>query len=117
MDDDDSTVEYPDWESAHIQNFLTELAEMILKSGADGVYGLARYPGDGFPGRTEITVGRANVNLTPKQAAKYDWSGGQSEAAWYYEGGFYKRSCGCACLSHHTSESHHQHYVPSTFEG
>jgi len=34
-----------------------------------GIYGLGRYPGDGFPGRVEMTVGRSNVNLTPNQVS------------------------------------------------
>lgn len=69
MEDDDDAVAYPDWSSPASQNFLTELSQLIVASGVDGLYGLVRYPGDDFPGRVEMTVGRANVNLTPAQVS------------------------------------------------
>jgi hypothetical protein len=67
MDDDHGSVAYPDWESVQMQKFLMELSDLILFLGVNGIYGLVRYPGDDFPGRVEMTMGRANVNLTPTQ--------------------------------------------------
>ncbi|KAI0964736.1 hypothetical protein F4678DRAFT_455112 [Xylaria arbuscula] len=73
MDNDDKiSPTYPDWESDQAQQFLQELARLILNLKIDGVYGLVQYPGDDFPGCVEMTVGRANVNLTPAQAARHD---------------------------------------------
>jgi hypothetical protein len=124
MDDDHGSVAYPDWESEKMQKFLSELSDLILYLGVNGTYGLVRYPGDDFPGRVEMTVGRANVNLTPtqvckhilhtwtdtnlKQAAKHD-PAYQSEAAWYFTEDFRKRGCACNCFHHGTANSSHTH--------
>jgi hypothetical protein len=67
LDDDGHSVPYPDWESSSLQLFLKDLMFAIEGYGVAGIYGLGRYPGDGYPGRVEMTVGRANVNLTPSQ--------------------------------------------------
>jgi len=108
MDDDRGSVAYPDWESEQMQKFLEELSNLILYLGVNGTYGLVRYPGDDFPGRVEMTVGRANVNLTPTQAAKHD-PAYQSEAAWYFTEDFRKRGCACNCFHHGTANSSHTH--------
>jgi hypothetical protein len=50
-----------------MQKFLIELSDLILYLRVNGTYGLVRYPGDDFPGRVKMTIGRANVNLTPTQ--------------------------------------------------
>ncbi|KAJ4318010.1 hypothetical protein N0V84_007064 [Fusarium piperis] len=65
MDGDESTVNHPNW--AELRQFLEELSTVFVDRGVGKTYGLVRYPGDDFPGRVEMTVGRANVNLTPKQ--------------------------------------------------
>ncbi|KAI0430526.1 hypothetical protein F5Y09DRAFT_341579 [Xylaria sp. FL1042] len=110
MDDDQDFLTYPDWESKQLQQFIRELSELIMNLNVDGVYGLVRYPGDDFPGRVEMTVGRANVNSTPAQAAKHD-PAYQSEAAWYFTEGFRKRGCSCNCFHHGTSNSTIGHVV------
>jgi hypothetical protein len=77
MEDDHGSVTYPDWDSAQMQKFLMELSDLILYLGVNGTYGLVRYPGDDFPGRVEMTVGRANVNLTTTQVCDtmlYAWT-------------------------------------------
>ncbi|KAM0417183.1 hypothetical protein ACHAPT_012820 [Fusarium lateritium] len=65
MDDDESAVAYPSW--SELSPFLEELSALFVYLKVGMTYGLVRYPGDNFPGRVEMTVGRANVNLTPKQ--------------------------------------------------
>ncbi|KAI0190541.1 hypothetical protein F4808DRAFT_453854 [Astrocystis sublimbata] len=91
-------------------------AHFLLKDGEylteqlkiNGVYCLVVYPGDDFPGRVEMTVGRANVNLTPAQAARHD-PAQQSEAAWYFSEALTKRGCACNCFHHRTPQTSHTH--------
>lgn len=49
------------------QSFFAEYSAVVECLGIEGLFGFARYPGDGFPGRVEIGIGRCNVNLTPAQ--------------------------------------------------
>lgn len=49
------------------KQFFIEYTQLVKNLGIEGLFGFARYPGDGYPGRVEITVGRAHVNLTPTQ--------------------------------------------------
>lgn len=69
FDEDDHSVPYPDCSGPELQQFLEELKRKFEEHRATGIYGLERYPGDGFPGRVEMTVGRLNVNLTPDQVS------------------------------------------------
>lgn len=70
MDNDDSRVPYPEWLSDKMASFLKDLSDALTLYNVNGIYGLTRYPGDDFKGRVEMTVGRANVNLTPAQASR-----------------------------------------------
>ncbi|KAK8038424.1 hypothetical protein PG994_015191 [Apiospora phragmitis] len=74
MDDDNDSVAYPDWQSPQMRDFLEKLSGLILQLGVNDTYGLVRYPGDNFPGRVEMTVGRANVNLTPAQVCNVPYN-------------------------------------------
>lgn len=42
----------------------------MKKLCVEGLFGFARYPGDGLPGRVEVGIGRANINLTPAEVGK-----------------------------------------------
>jgi len=126
LDDDDHSVPYPEWGSENMQLFLEKLMVTLEKYGVAGIYGLGRYPGDGYPGRVEMTVGRSNVNLTPKQvcrveilhtiytnsnqAAKHA-PAVQSEAAWFFTEDFTKIGCACNCYHHGTGNSTHSHHT------
>lgn len=55
----------PNW--TVLQDFLKAFVQLLDSLGIRKLYGLALYPGDGFPGRVEMTIGRCNVNLTPFQ--------------------------------------------------
>jgi hypothetical protein len=114
MDDDDSSVAYPRWDCSDMKDFLMDLSTLFENHGVAGTYGLVRYPGDDFPGRVEMTVGRANVNLTPTQADKHD-PASQSEAAWYFTDDFRKRGCACNCFHHGKPHGGHTH-VPTITE-
>jgi hypothetical protein len=50
-----------------MQKFFIELLDLILYLGVNSTYRLVCYLGDDFPGCVEMTMGRANVNLTPTQ--------------------------------------------------
>lgn len=50
-----------------MQKFLIELSDLILDFRVNSTYKLVCYSKDDFPGRVEMTVNRANVNLTPTQ--------------------------------------------------
>lgn len=58
-----------DWNDPMMQAFLEDFIKISKETKSEGVYGLTTYPGDDFPGRVEMTVGRANVNLTPTQVS------------------------------------------------
>jgi hypothetical protein len=58
------------WDDPVMQAFLEDFIETSKATKSAGVYGLTTYPGDDFPGRVEMTVGRANVNLTPTQVSR-----------------------------------------------
>lgn len=46
-------------------SFMEEFDKLLQDIRASDVFGLCDYPGDGFRGSCEITVGRANINLKP----------------------------------------------------
>jgi hypothetical protein len=47
-----------------------EYSAIVKNLGVEGLFGFARYPGDGFTGRVEVGIGRTNINLTPTQVGK-----------------------------------------------
>ncbi|KAH0337200.1 hypothetical protein KCU81_g8172, partial [Aureobasidium melanogenum] len=51
-----------------LESFLRDLHNAFQTHDLQGLLGLVRHPGIGYPGRLEITLGRCNVNLTPTQA-------------------------------------------------
>lgn len=55
------------WDAPNMQQFLRAFHDIIIKEGVDDIFGLSLYPGDGYPGRVEFSVGRSNVNLTPDE--------------------------------------------------
>jgi hypothetical protein len=55
------------WNAPNMQGFLKAFYEVIVREGVDDIFGLSLYPGDGYPGRVEFSVGRSNVNLTPDE--------------------------------------------------
>ena len=56
-----------DWLTDNQLEFISKFKDQLAARGLDnGIFGLARYPGDNFAGSCEITQGRANVNLQPK---------------------------------------------------
>ncbi|KAK4132536.1 hypothetical protein BT67DRAFT_457301 [Trichocladium antarcticum] len=95
-----------DWQTSSMQAFLAEFSEMMVSMKANGILGLCSYPGDGYPGRVEFTVGRSNVNLTPQEASLLP-SAGTREAAWFYTNDFIKRGCRCNCFK--TKKHAHSH--------
>jgi hypothetical protein len=62
----DNTV---DWKQDTVQKFLAEFFGILADHQATDVLGLCVYPGDGYPGRVEFTIGRSNVNLTPDEVS------------------------------------------------
>ncbi|KAI1294465.1 hypothetical protein F5Y03DRAFT_316029 [Xylaria venustula] len=95
-----------DWQVPPMQQFLVEFSNMLVTLKADKVLGLCRYPGDGYPGRVEFTVGRSNINLTPDEAELLP-SAGTREAAWFYTDDFIRRGCRCNCFKN--EEHNHSH--------
>jgi hypothetical protein len=62
------------WRDANFQKFVAsnqpfflQYSALVKKLGVGGLFGFARHPGDGFPGRVEVGAGRANINLSPAQ--------------------------------------------------
>jgi hypothetical protein len=51
--------------------FFGALLELLYEHKAEDLWGLCRYPGDDFPGRVEVTEGRANINLRPEDVSNY----------------------------------------------
>lgn len=49
--------------------FVTQLKEKLEQFGLTKLFGLARYPGDDFPGSCEITQGMSSVNLRPQDVS------------------------------------------------
>lgn len=49
--------------------FIASLREKLVAHGLMELFGLARYPGDDFPGSCEITQGSANINLHPNDVS------------------------------------------------
>jgi hypothetical protein len=59
----------PDPKSPERARFLQAFQRLLQKHNAIGLLGLCRYPGDDFSGRIEITRGRANINLLPRDVS------------------------------------------------
>lgn len=53
------------------QSFFLEYSAIVKKLGVEGLFGFARYPGDGFSGRVEVGIGRTNINLSPAQVCEH----------------------------------------------
>lgn len=62
---DIETTEPDPEKSPELAKFLLAFQDLLHKHNLVNVFGLCCYPGDDFPGRTEITRGRANINLLP----------------------------------------------------
>lgn len=60
----------PDVANANQRAFFHDFKGLLSKYKAYGVFGLCRYPGDDFPGRVEVTKGRANINLKPDDVSR-----------------------------------------------
>jgi len=132
----DSTLDNSSpWSKSNFQELITskkeffiEYTQLVRDLGIDNIFGFARYPGDGYPGRVEITVGRAHVNLTPTQVdnvllshrnkqtdhmckGKIYAVGKSREAAWFFTDDFIQHGCRCLCPEkngvHHGHGSHH----------
>lgn len=56
----------------HVQRFLHAFHDSLGKAGLVDVLGLSLYPGDGYPGRVEFTVGRSNISLRPDEVCISD---------------------------------------------
>jgi hypothetical protein len=56
-----------EWDAPNMQKFLVAFRETVMEEGVADIFGLSLYPGDGYPGRVEFSVGRSNVNLTPEE--------------------------------------------------
>jgi hypothetical protein len=54
--------------------FFGALIRLLRKHKAESLWGLCKYPGDDFPGRVEVTEGRANINLRPEDVSNYPYS-------------------------------------------
>jgi hypothetical protein len=77
--------------------FFQEFHEVAKKFGLTEILGLARYPGAGFPGRVEMSVGRSCINLTPDQSSIYSIGGQAREATWYFTDDYIQHGCKCLC--------------------
>ncbi|KAH0542351.1 hypothetical protein FGG08_003289 [Glutinoglossum americanum] len=84
----------PNLANSDQQAFFDALIELLHKHKAEGLWGLCRYPGDGFPGRVEITEGRANINLRPEDYPKDMES---RTAAWFFSPPLWDQKCNCGC--------------------
>jgi hypothetical protein len=62
-------VTEPDLANMDQQAFFSAFKKLLGKYNAEDLWGLCRYPGDDFPGRVEVTEGRANINLKPEDVS------------------------------------------------
>ncbi|KAL2071340.1 hypothetical protein VTL71DRAFT_12575 [Oculimacula yallundae] len=98
----------PDLANADQLAFFDALKTLLRKYNAEGLWGLCRYPGDDFPGRVEVTEGRANINLMPEDYPKDMTS---RTAAWFFSPPLWDFKCNCGCKyegSNHTG-AHNGH--------
>jgi hypothetical protein len=101
--------------------FLQSFQHLLQKHNAAGLFGLCRYPGDDFEGRIEITRGRANINLLPKDVSTKHLNRPFCEtdkkiqmipeatdraAAWFFSPPLWELKCICKCKS---SDDDHEH--------
>lgn len=63
--DDDPNEEDCTPDNPKYSAFINSFNELLREKNALGLFGICRYPGDDFPGRVEITEGRANINFHP----------------------------------------------------
>jgi len=63
---DEGDVEFDEPGNPTYLPFLQDFERVLHEEDAVGLFGLCKYPGDNFPGRVEITQGRANINLLPQ---------------------------------------------------
>jgi len=61
----------PDLANTAQQAFFNAFKDLLRKYNTEGLWGLCRYPGDDFPGRVEVTEGRANINLRPEDVSDH----------------------------------------------
>ncbi|RPA78099.1 hypothetical protein BJ508DRAFT_370434 [Ascobolus immersus RN42] len=72
-----------DWEDRKVVGFVKAFADCLERLGLEGVLGLCAYPGDDFQGRVEVTKGRANISLHPKDAMN-EAGTYSADAAWFF---------------------------------
>ncbi|KAF2180610.1 hypothetical protein K469DRAFT_537295, partial [Zopfia rhizophila CBS 207.26] len=59
---------------------------------AEGLFGLCRYPGDNFKGRVEMTEGRVNINLIPRDCERDTLA---RTVAWFFSPLLWEFRCVC----------------------
>ncbi|CAG9945638.1 unnamed protein product [Clonostachys rosea f. rosea IK726] len=92
------------------QSFFEEYYRVVQELGIEELFGFARYPGDGFPGRVEISIGRTSINLTPAQSSIYSIGEGR-EAAWFFTDDFIKHGCKCLCPEYNGTHAGHNLHI------
>lgn len=66
LNDEDSAPSNPKYSA-----FISSFNQLLREKDALGLFGICRYPGDDFPGRVEITAGRANINFLPDDVCSF----------------------------------------------
>ncbi|KAJ8607716.1 hypothetical protein MRB53_040104 [Persea americana] len=92
-----------------LAEFLAESAAAVKTLGVIGLFAICAHPGLDYPGRVEITVGRADINLTPEEGRALFPDEGMSEAAWFFDEGFTRRGCTCTCRLDGDNHGHGGH--------
>lgn len=108
--------------------FLDAFKDLLSFHNAVNLLGLCRYPGDDFPGRIEVTEGRANINLKPEDVSvdccrcsllapnfdlitdkylirKYPKDMASRTAAWFFSPPLWEFKCNCGCRYEGSSHS------------
>ncbi|KAF2179622.1 hypothetical protein K469DRAFT_798258 [Zopfia rhizophila CBS 207.26] len=89
-------------------HFMDGFHQLQVEQGVDGMFGLCKYPGDDFEGSCEITQGRANVNLAPKN---YSEDLIAIDTTWFFEEGLWKRGYRCTCNAAAENHPHGTHVI------
>jgi hypothetical protein len=106
--------------------FIESLNKILHETDLVGAFGLCRYPGDDYPGRVEVTEGRANINFHPDDVRSLSVSLAVSNhanrnpkapkfqtsrpAAWFFSQQLKDGKCACICGGDgHTEATHAGH--------
>ena len=106
--------------------FMDAFSRLQEHQGTPGLFALCEYPGDDFEGSCEITQGRCNINLRPRDVSialidkgtritdsksQFPDNLTAVNTTWFFEENLWKRGCRCTCNASSSGHPHGVHVI------